>query len=109
MLVGDFRVNREHSRSGINLFDRPASLHGVTDKDGMGEVDALGQIERAVSRDLHADKRGQQACMQKPVYDPLLKFGARCKLVVGVQRVIVTRQLGKGGNIRRRDGPTDTI
>jgi hypothetical protein len=83
---------RNEPRLLVDRVDRAASLNRITDEDRPCELDALRNVERTASWDLHPHQRRQKARIQKAVNDSLGKLRTRREFIVDVQSVVVARQ-----------------
>ncbi len=92
---------RNEPRLLVDRFDRAASLNRITDEDRPREFDALRNVERTASWDLHPHQRRQETRIQKSVNDALGKLRTRREFIVDVQSVVVARQPRECRNVFR--------
>jgi len=98
-LIADERGKLHDARLSINLVNGRRCFERITDEHRRAEFYGLRKIERSATRQLHADKCGQQAGMQKAVRDGPRKLSACRKLAVEVECVVVPRQLRERSNV----------
>ncbi len=100
---------RNEPRLLVDRFDRAASLDRIADKDRARELDALRNVERAASWDLHPHQRRQKARIQKAVNDALGKLSTRGKFIVDMQSIVVARQPRERRDVFRCNGAAETF
>ena len=95
-------VEHERRRRSVERID-------IADEDRPREFDALRNVKRAASRDLHPHQRRQKARIQKAVNDALGKLRARGKFIVDMQSVVIARQPRECRDVFRCNGAAEAF